>query len=510
MSVVRFAPATPSRRELGAPGTKHWAGRIATEEYVPELQGSRAFDVYERMRRADAMCKAVLRALKLPILQASSEIDPASDDRADHEIAAFVRWNLFEGLSHSWRSHMRQGLTCLDFGFSVFEHVWAEPRSSLFIPAKPLSIDDLYAIRGQLRKVEALIDSSTFDGEREAAEAAKARLLERYGRAGTRFDRPVVVLKKIAPRLQRTIAEWELAEDGGLIKIKQKLFGTGAGRDTAEIPVGKLVLYVNEQEGANWTGQSVLRPAYKHWFVKDQLYRIQAINAERFGVGIPIVTVGPDDSADTEKMDRAEEIGEGVRAGEKVNVTLPHDWKFTLDGIAGKALDLEPIIRHHDRGIALSVLAHFLSLGATSEGSNALSGDQSSFFFLSLRGLADEMSDVVNRYVIPKLVDANWSGVTRYPKLAIRKIETRDLESFFNALGTAAGQKLITPDEVLETELREIAGLPPRDPTTARARAGAAPAPRPQPKGELPGTKPAPVPAPAPAADDDEEEGGEE
>lgn len=493
MSLVRFEPRPrPESSEIGAPGTRHWSGIITTDEYNPELTGSRALDVFERMRRSDGTVQGTLRALKLPILSAESEIDPASADAVDVEIATFVRWNFFEGLTHSWAGHLRQALTCVDFGFSVFELVWGEPRRDIFVPTAPLESRDLFALHGQLEKIQALIDQPAFDGERIAAEAAKERLLARYGRTGTGFDRPMVWLRKIAPRLQRTIHQWKLARDGGLESIRQNLFGSSPGDGFVDIPVEKLAVYVHDQEGANWTGMSALRPAYKHWFIKDQLYRFQAMNAERFGVGIPVVTVGPDDSGDTQKMDRAEAIGEGVRAHEKGNVTLPHDWKFMIAGIEGQVLDLEPAIRAHDSAITRSVLANFLSLGEKREGSHALSGDQSSFFLMAERALADELCDVVNRFVIPKLVDANWSGVTKYPRLAIRKIETRELEKFFNALATAAGQQLITPDDPTENELREMAGLRPLDRQTARERVTPAPAPQPQPEGQRPGTEPPP------------------
>ena len=443
-----FAPTRPALPELGVPGTHHWGGYLILDENVPELTASRALDTYDRMRRSDGTIKAMLRALKLPLRAASWEIEPASSERADAEVGAFVRWNLFEGLSHSFRSHLRQALTHLDFGFAVFELVWGEPRE----------------IDGRLR----------------------------------------VPLKKIAPRLQRTITQWDLARDGGLKGVTQSLYGSGNDVGSVYIPIEKLAVYVHEQEGANWTGESVLRPAYKHWWMKDNFYRFQAIGAERFSVGIVEVKVGPDDSADTNAMERAEKIGENIRAHEKGNVALPHDWEFELKGVTGKPYDLLPPIEHHDLAILRSVHAQFLALGAQAEGSHALSGDQSSFFLMHERAIADDVADVVNRYVIPKLVDLNWTGLTRYPRLVVRKIETRELEKYFNALATVTGQRLITPDDPTEHELRALVGLPPHDKTTARERP-ATPPPQPQPQGQRPGTKPPPAPAP-PAADDDEEE----
>lgn len=445
-----FAPARSALPEIGVPGTHHWGGYIVLDENVPELTAARALDTYDRMRRSDGTIRAMLRALKLPLRSASWEIDAATAANIDLAIAAFVRWNLFKGLSHSFRSHLRQALTHLDFGFAAFELVWGEPR----------------VIEGQTR----------------------------------------VPLRKIAPRLQRTITKWDIARDGGLNGVTQTLYGSGNEVGSVYIPITSLALYVHEQEGANWTGESVLRPAYKHWWIKDNFYRFQAIGAERFSVGIVEVKVGENAEDEAAALDRAEKIGENIRAHEKGNVALPHDWGFALRGVDGKPYDLLPPIEHHDLAILRSVHAQFLALGAKAEGSHALSGDQSSFFLMHERAIADDIADVVNRFVIPKLVDANFPGVTEYPQLVVRKIETRSLETYFNALATVAGQRLITPDDPTEAELRSLVGLPPHDKATARKSPVAAP-PRPQPAGQQPGTKPpAPEPEPEPAPDDDEEE----
>lgn len=430
----RFALPRPALPELGVPGTRHWAGYILLDEVVPELTGMRALETFDRMRRSDGTIKALLRALKGPLLSAQIDVDAASDDAQDVSIRDFVRWNLFEGLSHTFKRHLREALTNLDFGFSVFELCW---------------------------------DDRVVDGEQR------------------------VVLKKIAPRLQRTIWKWHLARDGGLISVEQNLFVSEGEGGYAKIPVEKLAVYVNEQEGANWTGQSVLRPAYKHWWMKDQFEKFQAIGAERFSVGIVEVKVGADQDDDAAALQRAEDIGAGIRAHEKGNVALPHDWGFELKGVDGRPYDLLGPIEYHDLAILRSVHAQFLALGAKG-GSNAMSSDQSSFFLQHERAIAEDTADVVNRFIIPKLVDSNWSGVTKYPKLVFRKIETREIEKYFNAISVLAGQRLITPDDPTEEDLRSIAGLPPHDKTTARERPTPAPAPQPQLAGQKPGTEPPP------------------
>jgi hypothetical protein len=92
-----------------------------------------------------------------------------------------------------------------------------------------------------------------------------------------------------------TISEIQIARDGGLEYIRQHPSGqSGFSEKTnlyalqsPQIPVDRLVAYVNDQEGGNWIGTSWLRPLYKHFLRKDRLLRVDAINAERNGAGVP-------------------------------------------------------------------------------------------------------------------------------------------------------------------------------------------------------------------------------
>ncbi|MDP1165706.1 hypothetical protein, partial [Klebsiella pneumoniae] len=79
---------------------------------------------------------------------------------------------------------------------------------------------------------------------------------------------------KLAPRPQKTISAFNVALDGGLESIRQYApASTGRvlyGLTGVEIPVSRLVAYVRDPEPGDWRGNSILRPAYKHWLLKDE------------------------------------------------------------------------------------------------------------------------------------------------------------------------------------------------------------------------------------------------
>jgi hypothetical protein len=123
----------------------------------------------------------------------------------------------------------------------------------------------------------------------------------RFDETASRFR-----LRKLAPRMPGSISEIQVARDGGLEYIRQYPSGqSGFSAKTSliafqspKIPVDRLVAYVNDQEASNWYGISYLRSLFKHWVRKDWLLRVDAINAERNGAGVPLAYAPPNATKD--------------------------------------------------------------------------------------------------------------------------------------------------------------------------------------------------------------------
>ena len=195
--------------ELGSTGTKIFAG-VLSEEYLNEWQNlDRRCQLIYRMLRSDATVKAVFKVCTLPIESADFRVRPpaGSTDPMDAEIAKDVEENLFTGMSATWSDTIRQILACLPYGFSVFELVWGRNE----------------------------------DGK--------------------------VYLRKLAPRLQRTVSKWRTDKNGGLAGVEQRAYfvrGDQTYVKTVVIPVEKLVVFSYDQEGSDFEGSSMLRASYKH------------------------------------------------------------------------------------------------------------------------------------------------------------------------------------------------------------------------------------------------------
>ncbi|WP_157779115.1 DUF935 family protein [Micromonospora sp. WMMA2032] len=375
------------------------------DEPTPELRWPRSVAVYDAMRTQDAQVASVLRAVSLPVRRTPWRIDATG---VRPEVARLVAEDLGLPIAgqpddptaersrdrFSWPEHLRQALLMLVFGHSFFEQV--------------------YRIQ---------------DG--------RARL------------------RKLAPRMPRTIERVDVADDGGLVSITQ--FSAKVGRVQRPIPVGRLVAYVHDREGGNWLGRSLLRPAYKHWLIKDRLLRVQAQTIERNGMGIPVYegAEGEDD------LTRGLAMAKAWRAGDSAGSATPHGAKLRLAGVEGSLPDANPAIRYHDEQIARAVLAHFLNLG-TQTGSWALGTTFADFFTLSLQTLAQQVADVATQHIVEDIVDLNFGESEPAPRVVFDEIGSRQAATA-QALKMLADAGILLPDRSLEEAARQQFGLPAKD-----------------------------------------------
>jgi predicted Rdx family selenoprotein len=267
----------------------------------------------------------------------------------------------------------------------------------------------------------------------------------------------VITLKKIAFRKQTTILKWTQADgQPGITQVT----GTGG---VFSIPADKLMVLTNDREGNNYAGVSVLRPAYKHYYIKDQLYKISAIAHERQGLGV--VYIQPPDNADEGDRGKAIEAAQNIRANENAYIEVPKNWIIEFMDMKGHTtIDPEKDISHHNRMIWTNILGQFMEMGSHkgSGGTQSSSQDQSKYLDMNLESIANNICDVLQRQVIRKLVDINFN-VTEYPILKHSALNETDISKITTAMATLANANLLTPTFDTEKTTREMLNLPDLD-----------------------------------------------
>ena len=402
-------------------------------EQVPELLWPNSVRTYTRMWREDSRIASVYYAIALPILLTGWRID---QNGASDEVTEFVATNLGLPIAgadetkpkqrtrgrFSWSKHLKLALRHLQFGHQVFEQVY------------------------------------------------------RIGDDGRAH------LRKLGPRPSSTIAYWDVALDGGLVGITQFPPGTSFGAPMGmtqggmaglqlQIPVSRLVVYVRDPDPGQWIGNSLFRPAYKHWLLKDRFIRIEATAAERNGVGVPVV-IAPDSvseaSVGSADLQPYLDIARQYRGGNHAGVAFPYGTEFELAGVKGNLPSgfIRQAVEYHDKQMALAALAHFLNLDRG--GSYALASVQADTFSEGVQQVADDIRDTAQAHIVEDLVDINWGEDEPCPRLVCEEIGSRQ-DASAAALQMLVAAGLITPDPQLEAFERQQMGLPAVDPDLQEA-----------------------------------------
>jgi phage gp29-like protein len=406
---AKAAEPKPKRGlEIGDSGT-HILDGFINEEYNTELAGIKAFAKYDEMRKSDSTVRAAELMVRLPIQAAEWYVKPASEEEADKRIAEFVQAALFELHDLSFEDFLRQALLSLPYGVMAFEKVFTTRQ-----------------VEGQTR----------------------------------------IVWERLAPRLPSSIQKWAIGDAKlGITQLR-------SDGKVVEIPMEKLIVFVHEREGDNWNGTSMFRAAYKHWFMKNVFYKIDAIAFERQGLGIPDGQL-PEGYSERDRA-KMESILKNMRANSQAYLIRPKDYEIAfMDMKANTTRDPQNSINHHDRQIMKAVLAQFLELGAASQGasgSRAVSEDHSRLFLQAVEAEARAFATAVNKQLIKQLVDLNFNNVEKYPHLdfeGITKEDVAELSETYANLIKAGG---MTPQDADEAAFREKMGLPELDESGVREK----------------------------------------
>jgi len=397
-------------REMGSGGVSFFGGLIDNDEFNNDLSGKKGVETYDKMRRTDAQVQALLYAVQLPVLAADWVIQRPKDNEEEaakitDEHIAFVQDNLF--IRVDFQAFLRHAMSCLWAGFSWFEKV--------------------YVIE---------------DGQWHIA--------------------------KLSPRLASTLYKWWTDESDNLIRVTQRTKTTGNRKkrvrgesdpNEVDLQKDKIVVFSFQQEGNNYEGMSLLRGAYKHWFIKDNIYRIDAIRHERFAIGVPHIELP--EEWDTDDLLAAQKIGKNWKGGSQSYVVTPQGWGIEIIQMTGSALDVMSTIQHHNEEIAKAGLAQFINFGTTQTGTRALGEVTTNFFYDALLALTNWMSEIINRDVIWPLMDINFPNQPR-PVLQATDIGAISMSELLAAL-RIMGDTFITPDLELENRLRGLLNLPLKD-----------------------------------------------
>lgn len=432
----------PRSRGVGLVGTPLYSGRIADLDPNAEVRAELWRGTPTRRGIADSIIldpviKRSHDSVKGPLLGALWDMDPASDEPLDLEIADLCEHILFERLP--WNRFLDQSMTYIRYGAALFERT-------------------------------------------DAFAAISTKRFPRHRGRGTGY-----VITGLHHRPAPTIYEWLPDADDPSRVAGVRQWGAGSDVEAAgpgEVIDAKYLLRLTwEQEGGNFWGFAPARPQYAGYKSKVLCLVLEMIKHERSHVPTPVINLGEGSTTEVSEDDIAEaqRILRDLRSHEKGYAILPNGMTLKLETIQGTT-DIHQTITRCDEYNLLVFGAGYELLGRQgSPGSHALAGTQKSTQEITLDRHAAFICEAINvgqdgYSLIERIVRENYGPSVALPRLVVRALPTRDWSKVLPVVRNLGEIGFMTPGRKTERFIRWVLALPqesePYVPEGTRAKVG--------------------------------------
>jgi hypothetical protein len=291
-------------------------------------------------------------------------------------------------------------------------------------------------------------------------------------------DDGLIGVSKMGLRSQDTIVKWLMDDNGNITGLKQQPW---AG-PMVDIPAEKLLLFRTTEERGNPQGRSILRSAWRAWYMLKRIEEVEGIGIERDLAGFPVMMIpssliqaarGTDSQAAqaAATLKAYQDLAVNIRRDEQEGAVLPSDrdergnlqYELKLLNSGGaRQFDTSAIVTRYKQDILGAVLADFIMMGQTARGTQSLAETKVEMFLTAVQGFTNIIAAVLNTQLLPRLWRLNGFDQKTRPRFAFDKVQKPNLGAMGDFLQKAASAGLpLFPDQETEAFVRDFAGLPP-------------------------------------------------
>ena len=424
-----LASAVSMAAEFGTTGLKRSAGWV-DEEFLPQLKGRKAVQVFKEMSENDPLVGALLFTIQMLLRNVEWTVKPGGKSRQDTRAAELLETSM-DDMEHTWDEFISEVLTMLVFGWSWHEVVYKR-RSGVF-NADP--------------------------------------------RGRSKYNDGLISWRKMPIRAQETLFKWVFDGNGDVKALVQ--IAPPSYKQTL-IPYERSLLFRFQQSKGNPEGRSLLRNAYRPWYMKKRIEEFEAVGVERDLAGLPMVKVPAEwlrakaGSDQRKAVEGFKKMVKSIRRDEQEGLVFPvqydQDTKqplfdFQLLGSGGgRQFQTDNIIQRYEQRILMTVLADFIMVGHEQVGSYSLHTDKTGIFRTALNAIAQTIAETLNRRAVPRLIRLNGFGVEQMPEFVPQDVDAPDIQQLSAFMSQMAGMGVQWfPDADLEKFVRNVARLPERD-----------------------------------------------
>lgn len=425
--------ATRWNMEMGATGLRR-AGGYIDEEFLPALRGRKAVQVFREMGDNDPIAGSLLFSLTRLIAEIDWNVEPASDSKEDRDNAEFLE-QCRDDMVHSWNDFIMEAVSCLQYGWSWHEQCFKRRLGPWYTNAK----------NNNLHR------SKYNDGK--------------------------LAWAKLPIRSQESLLRWKFHPNGDIAALVQLPAPTYEER---EVPYQKSLLFRPAAPKGNPEGFSVLRRAYRPWYMKKRIEEHEAVGVERDLAGLPMAEVPPEllaaqpGTKQFAQLEAWKKLLKNVRRDAQEGILVPLEYqgdtgnptsKFSLLTSGGsRQFDTNAIIERYAQWMLMQVLADFILVGHQDGGSYNLHTDKSGLFKTACNSFAQSIAQELNRQAVPRLFALNGIKPKELPRFVPGQVDSPDLTQLGAFLTQMAGLGMqIFPDPKMEAFVRSAADLPKMD-----------------------------------------------
>lgn len=431
-------PRVSPMLEVGRTGMRR-SGGYMDEEFLPQLRGRKSVQVFREMADNDAIVGALLFALQRLISEVTWRVEPASSNAEDRANAEFLE-QCKDDMRQSWADFIMEVMSMIIYGWSYHEICYKKRLGPWYV--------------GQ-------------DGQN----------IHR-----SKYDDGKIGWAAIPIRGQESLQRWVFYPNG---EVKAMIQLPAPDYQVRIVPKAKALLFRPQAPRGNPEGRSLLRNAYRSWFMKKRLEEYEAIGVERDLAGLPVAKIpakilnAQPGSPDHKVLVAYQKMIKAVRRDEQEGLVLPLSfdeqgnelYQFELLSSGGtRQFDTNAIIGRYNQQILMQCLADFILVGHEGTGSYNMHTDKTGLFKVACNSFVQAIADELNRDAVPKLFSLNGIKPKELPKLVPNDVDSPDLAqlgAFMTAMAGAGVQWF--PDPKLEAFLRSAAGLPEMDKEQERA-----------------------------------------
>lgn len=233
------------------------------------------------------------------------------------------------------------------------------------------------------------------------------------------------------------------------VKINGKIKGEDGKQLTKEIPIYKMIIFLNEDNG-DMQGRSILRAAYTAYEIKRVMLRLVNAGFERYLLGIPVFKAPKGINNKSPEWAVAKQMGIQFAGNPKAGLTIPDGWEFNVVAVNSQMPDALPYINMMNEAISRSMGIEYNSLGKNGNGSGGYGTSQllQEVSERTIRTYIDAFVDYINTYLIPKLMVVNYPQLTNYPTLSYSEFSNEVPSSLLQLL---QGMLQMTSDSSTQT-----------------------------------------------------------